>query len=160
MINDLVVENAHLWKYLDDNTISEMAAKGELSNAQCHTDKVIQWSLENRVQLNTEKCKEMRVSFTKSQQQFEPILINSHTLDVVENLKLLSLNISRNLTWNIHIIEIVKKASRISYFWIQLKRAKVASTDLGLFYSSCIRSIMDHAVPVFHYSLLKYLCKN
>ena len=37
MINDLVVENARLWKYVDDTTISETVAK------------VIQWSLENRV---------------------------------------------------------------------------------------------------------------
>ena len=40
---------------------------------------------------------------------------------------------------------------------VQLKRAKVTRTDLGLFYSSCIRSIMDYAVPAFHFSLPKYL---
>jgi len=38
MINDLVVEDARLWKYVDDTTISETVAKGELSNAQRHTD--------------------------------------------------------------------------------------------------------------------------
>ena len=84
MINDLVVENVHSWKYVDDTTISETVAKGELSNAQRYTDKVMQRSLENRVQLNTEMCKEMRISFTKSQQEFEPILINGDTLEVVE----------------------------------------------------------------------------
>ena len=52
MTNDLVVENAPLWKCVDDTTISETVARGELSNAQRYTDKVIQWSLENRVQLN------------------------------------------------------------------------------------------------------------
>ena len=81
MINDLVVENARFWKYVDDTTISETVAIGELSNAQRHTDKVIQWSLKNRLQLNTEKCKEMRISFTKLQQEFEPILINGDALD-------------------------------------------------------------------------------
>ena len=115
MINDLVVEHVRLWKYVDDTTISETVAKRELSNAQRNTDKVIQWSLENRVQLNTEKCKEMRISFTKSQQEFEPILINGDTLEVVENVKLLGLNISSNLTWNIHINEIVKMASMRLY---------------------------------------------
>ena len=34
MINDLVVENARLWKYVDNTTVSETVAKGELSNAQ------------------------------------------------------------------------------------------------------------------------------
>ena len=123
MINDRVVENSRSWKYADDTTISETVAKGELSKAQRYTDKVIQWSLENRVQLNTEKFKKMRISFTKSPQEFEPILINGDTLEVVENVKLLGLNISSNLTWNIHINEIVKKASKRLYFFIQLKRA-------------------------------------
>ena len=76
---------------------------------------------------------------------------------MVENVKLLGLNISSDLTWNIHINETIKKASMRLYFLVQLKRAKAARTDLGLFYSSCIRSIMDYAVPVFHYSLPKYL---
>ena len=33
MINDLVVENPRLWICVDDTTISETVAKGELSNA-------------------------------------------------------------------------------------------------------------------------------
>ena len=46
MINDLVVKNARLWKYVDDTTISETVAKGELiiSNAQRTKDRVVQWS--------------------------------------------------------------------------------------------------------------------
>ena len=102
----LVVENARLWKYVDDTTISETVAKGELSNAQRTTERAVQWSLENRVQLNTDKCKEMRMSLTKSQQEFEPILINSDDLEVVDSVKLLGLNISSDFTWNIHINKI------------------------------------------------------
>ena len=94
----------------------------------------------------------MPISFTKSQQEFEPILINGDTLEVVDSVKLLGRNISSDLTWNIHINEILKKASKRLYFLVQLKRAKVTRTDLGLFYSSCIRSIMDYAVPAFHFT--------
>ena len=45
MINDLVVKNARLWKYVNDTTISETVAKGELitSNAQRTKDRVVQW---------------------------------------------------------------------------------------------------------------------
>ena len=99
----------------------------------------------------------MRISFTRFQQEIEPILIHGDALKVVENVKLLGLIVSSNLNWNIHINEIVKKASKRLYFLIQLKRAKVANTDLGLFYFNCIRSIMDYVVPVFQYSLPKYL---
>ena len=42
-------------------------------------------------------------------------------------------------------------------FLLQFKRAKVTRTNLGLFYSSFIRLIMDYAVPAFHFSLPKYL---
>ena len=94
----------------------------------------------------------MPISFTKSQQEFEPILINGDALEVVDSVKLLGLNISSDLTWNIHINEILKKASKRLYFLVQLKRAKVTRTDSGLFYSSCIRSIMDYAVPAFHFT--------
>ena len=94
----------------------------------------------------------MPISFTKSQQEFEPILINGDALEVVDSVKLLGLNISSDLTWNIHINEILKKASERLYFLVQLKRAKVTRTDLGLFYSSCIRSIIDYAVLAFHFT--------
>ena len=60
---------------------------------------------------------EMRISFSKFQQDFEPILINGDALEVGENVKLLGLNISSNFTWNIHINEIVKKASKRLYFF-------------------------------------------
>ena len=49
VINDLVVKNTRLWKYVDDTTISETVAKGELiiSNAQRTKDRVM---VKNRVQ--------------------------------------------------------------------------------------------------------------
>ena len=50
LINDLVTENARLWKYVDDtkaSIISETVAKGELSNAQRITDRVIKRSPQN-----------------------------------------------------------------------------------------------------------------
>ena len=129
-----------------------ISSQREVTKAQRTTDRVVRWSLENRVQLNTDKCKEKPISFTKSQQEFEPILINGDALEVVDSVKLLGLNISSDLTWNIHINEILKKASKRLYFLLQLKRAKVTRTDLGLFYSSCIRSIMDYAVPAYHFT--------
>ena len=43
---------------------------------------------------------------------------------------------------------------------VQRKRAKDTRTDLGLFYASCIRSIMNYAIPAFHFSLPKYLIQK
>ena len=85
---------------------------------------------------------------------------SSKVMGMLMQLPLYSDNISNDLTWNIHVNEILNKAPKRLYFWVQLKRAKVTRTDLGLFYSSCIISIMDYAVPAFHFSLPKYLMQE
>ena len=68
----------------------------------------------------------MRISFSKSQQEFEPILINGYALEVVETVKLLGLNISSDLTWNIYINETVKKGyKRLYIFWYNLRELRL-----------------------------------
>ena len=160
LITDLSLNGnfkAKLWKYVDDTTTSQVVAKGGASNAQHIADCVSQWSLDNRVQLNSEKCKELRISFTKKQSEFHPILVNGNQLEVVRSAKLLGVIITSDLSWNEHINETVKKASKRLYFLVQLKRAKLPCRDLVLFYATCIRSILVYAAPVFFYALTKYL---
>ena len=74
-----------------------------------------------------------------------------------ESAKLLGVTISNNLTWNMHIDQIIKKASIRMYFLIQLKRANVARHELILFHTSCIRSVRTYASPAFLYVLPLYL---
>ena len=151
--NDLVIDNgiAHIWNYIDDRTVSDVVIKGRESNAQQIADNVAKWSSDNRVQLNSDKCKELRISFAKKESHFAPIVINNEELGLVNSAKLLGVTISNNLTWNEHINEIIKKASKRLYFLSQLKRARVAKQDLVLFYISCIRSILTYVSPVFFY---------
>ena len=75
----------------------------------------------------------MQFSFAKSQQESELLCIYSDVIEVVDSVKLLGLNISSDLTWEIHINEIVKKASKRLYFLVQLKRAKGSSTLVVLY---------------------------
>ena len=95
--------------------------------------------------------------FAKEESHFAPIVINNEELGLVNSAKLLGVTISNNLTWNEHINEIIKKASKRLYFISQLRRARVAKQDLVLFYTSCIRSILTYASPVFFYVLPEYL---
>ena len=76
---------------------------------------------------------------------------------VVGSVKLLGLNIASDLTWNSHISEVIKKASKRLYFLVQLKRARVPLQDLVLFYTSCVRSVTEYAIPVFYNALPQYL---
>ena len=81
LINDLEINNAgNLWKYVDDKTTSEIVVKGASSNSQLIADTVVQWSFENRVKLNGEKCKELRILFAKNKSQLAPIVVNNQEL--------------------------------------------------------------------------------
>ena len=133
LINDLDLSdnlNADIWKYVDDTTTSEVVTKGNQSNVQPIADCVAQWSYNNRVKLNSDKCKELRICFARDQPEFQPILLNGMNLEVVKSAKLLGVTITRNLLCNDHINDIVKKASKRLYFLVQLKRAKHPLKDL------------------------------
>ena len=63
--------------------------------------------------------------------------------------KLLGLTISDDLTWNAHVNEVVKKASKKLYSLVQLKRSRLPPSDLVRLYLSCVRSTVGYAIPVF-----------
>ena len=79
---------------------------------------------------------------------------------MVDRVKLLSVTISSSLSWNIHIGELIKKASKRLYFLAQPKRARGPPNDQVLFYTACIRSIIDYAIPAFYHSLSQHLKKE
>ena len=118
------------------------------------------WTVDNRFQLNIDKCKKIRISFSKNNADLPPLFINGRDLEVVQNAKQLGVTITNNLSWNLHINETIKKASKGLYFLRQLKRARVPTSDFVRFYTCCIRSICDYAVPFFHSCLSNYLIND
>ena len=68
MINDLNAGEAEMWKYVDDTTISEVIAKGQESCIQQMVDDLAIQARDEGFQLNERKCKELRISFAKTNQ--------------------------------------------------------------------------------------------
>ena len=132
MINDLDTP-ADMWKYVDDTSISETVEKGCESNLQRVVDDLSRQSSSEGFQLNEAKCKELRISFTNNNSTFNPILLNGKPLEEVTSAKLLGLNISNDLKWNVHVLELVKKASCRLYFLRQLKRSQIMPAESILF---------------------------
>ena len=81
-------------------------------------------------QMNEAKCKELRVSFARTNPQFDPVMVNEKPLEIVQHAKPLGLNISSDLKWNFHVSEITKKAVPRFYFLRQLKRAAIPTKEL------------------------------
>ena len=77
-------------------------------------------------EINSHKCKELRVSFAKNKVDLPPVVVDGHkNLEVVDHAKLLGVTITSNLSWNMHVSEMVEKASKLVYILRQLKRAYV-----------------------------------
>lgn len=157
MVDDIQVTDNELWKYVDDITIAEPVHKDEVSIIQNAVSEIATKSLQNKFQLNEDKCKEMRISFAKQEPDFAPVIINEKAIETVPTIKLLGLNITNDLKWNYQVAEIIRKVSARLFFLRQLKRANVPSKELLTFYTTCVRPITEYACPVFHNGLPQYL---
>ena len=163
MINDLNTVSNSLWKYVDDTTLAEVIPRGGDSNIQSAVDDIQNQSKTLKFTLNEDKCKEIRIQFSRDNTNYQQLplgTINGKQVDLAFQSKVLGLTISSDLNWNGHIDNIVKKASKRLYFLRQLKRAKVSTTETMCFYCTCIRPIVEYPSPVFHYGIPIYLCKD
>ena len=77
----------------------------------------------------------------------------------MNSVKLVGLNISSDLKWNVHVSELVRKVSTRLYFLRQLKKSHVATLE-SFFYVTCIRSILECGSPVFHRAQPSYLSED
>ena len=92
MINDLKKHSENLWKYVDDTTASEVVLQGEHSEAQLIANEISDWSNINRIQLNANKCKEIRIFFARNPPgELNPITIENQIIEVVSDVKVLLL---------------------------------------------------------------------
>ena len=79
---------------------------------QGYVDSVADWTVDNRFQLNIDKCRAIRISFFKNNADLRPLFINSQELEVIQYAILFGVTIASNLSWNLHINETTKKASK------------------------------------------------
>ena len=91
MINDLRLPQHEQWKYIDDATVSEIIYINSPSKIQDTVDCVQNWSVENKMQLNASKCKELVISFTKSEKEFPRLEIISGQIETVNHARNLGL---------------------------------------------------------------------
>ena len=147
--DDLEVTSSDgVFKYVDDTTTHEIVKKGEDSQAQTLLDEINDWSMANKFHLHPQKCKELRISFTRDDVSYEDVSIDQTTLNTVQSVKILAVTIQNNLKWNLHIKDTIKKASKRLYFLKQLKRAKLSTEELVKFYVTCIQSVILYACQV------------
>ena len=138
--HDLRIHDVRTWKYVDDTTITETIPRDGHSDVQLAVAAVEDWSCDNHMQLNADKCKEMIIDFKRNNHVFNHV--NGKELSVVESVKILGLTVSSNLLWNNHVIEAIKKSNKRIFLLVLLKRAGVPE-DI-IFYWTTISPVLQH----------------
>ena len=90
---------------------------------QCVKNSIINWSQQNKFELNPLKCKEIMVNFSREQPDYPPILVNGTIIERVKKAEVLGLVITDDLKWNEHVNKITIKAARHLYLLKQLKKS-------------------------------------
>ena len=85
-----------------------------------------------------------------------PAEINGTSIQRVTVCKLLGLNINSDLKWKSHINKIVQRANLRLHFLRRLRNAGFSLTELLLYYSSCIRPVLEYACPAWATSVYEY----
>ena len=80
-INDLVINNAGLSKFVADFKTSEVVYKQEPSGVEIGTDEMSQFSKMNIMQRNPNKCKQPRISFSKHPKEF--LVVKVHNINYI-----------------------------------------------------------------------------
>ena len=114
-INDLELASPRCsyWKCVDDITISEFAASCGVSILQSELDNISTSAATNNMVLNPKKCKEMTLRFCRLVDHLPSALaIDTKALESVDAHKVLGVTIQIYLKWDLHINDVVAKASK------------------------------------------------
>ena len=113
-----------LYKYVDDSTMFEICHRKSESILQHSVDIAARWTLHNDMKINSDKSKEMLISFMQDPEfrsTVARLIIDGNEIDNVRYAKLLGDTIYSDLTWNKHVDNIVAKAGKRVYMLYQLK---------------------------------------
>jgi hypothetical protein len=111
-------------------------------------DQISDYANERGMRLNPKKCKYMVTTFLKYKLIENDIFIGGDVVERVSSFKLLGMWLTNNLSWDIHVDKILKKANSRIYALHLLKKAGLSPLNIVHIYCAVIRSQLEYASPV------------
>ena len=150
LVNRLADQWPARLKYVDDTTVFEVVPRCSTSYLQFAVNDIRSFASDKGMRLNPKKCRELVINFLQYLPASPGMLhIDGSPVRRVETYKILGVHLSSDLTWNVHIEYIVRKASKRLYALRSLKKAGVQPSDLVGIYCALIRSVLEYAAPVW-----------
>ena len=160
MINDLLENWNDRWKYVDDTSVSECVEPSSASNLQEVVNYISTWTNNNNMKLNISKCKELIIDFSKDKRIFPSLQIADNYINRVDSAGILGITLQSNMKWNVHVENIIMKASERLYILRLLRRSNANNQTLITVYYTVIRPILEYACQVWHFNIQNYLCED
>ena len=112
-------------------------------------ERLVGWCLDNNLELNVSKTKEMIIDFRKKRYPAPHLLINGVRVELVDSFKFLGTVISSDLSWAVNCTPVVKRCHTRLHFLRQLRNFGLNQTILMQFYRSVIESIIGFGITVW-----------
>jgi hypothetical protein len=141
---------SYLPQYADDTLLYRpIHSEHDINIMQADLDSIISWCHNNKMVLNHDKCKVMRLSRRTGAALSIPSYNLLHTpLSVVHSYKYLGVIFSSNLKWGDHITYITSKTSRLLGYIRRLVRCSDPDILVKLYNSLC-RPILEYGAPAW-----------
>ncbi len=137
-------------KFADDTTVVGLINNNDEANYRDEVTQLATWCSDNNLSLNVEKTKEIVVDFWRAHAQHPPLTINGAAVERVSCIKFLGVHITEDLSWNINIASLAKKAQQCLYFLHKLRRAKAPVPIMHSFYRATTESILTSCITVWY----------
>ena len=123
-------------KYADDTAILAFILCDDETVYRAAIQDFANWCIENYLDFNAVKTKELIFDFRKIHPPHEPIQVANQLIEIVSSYKYLGNIIDDKLTFHENVLRIVGKCNQRLYFLRKLKQFKVDQNIMVLFYSS------------------------
>ena len=145
-INDLlgaISKDSSLALYADDSKLYRIVnSQDDMSSFQDDLDKISDWCKDNKMRINTNKCKLMRIT-RKGCPLVGDYHINDQSFENVHIYKDLGLLTTFNLPWNLHIDAITARANRVLGLVKRTCMDFKDVTTLRTLYCSIVRPLLE-----------------
>ena len=132
-INEYLPTSAEIEKYADD-ILGYLIGKANSELPQEMIDGVDNWCTDNKMKLNSKKCKAV---FTPGSDADKPpkLYLKGELLEIVDSYRYLGIDINNKLDWNQQWERILKSTSSVPFLIKQLKKTWLQKRNL----SNCLQ---------------------
>ncbi|KAI4888458.1 hypothetical protein NFI96_007525 [Prochilodus magdalenae] len=138
--------NCHPQKFSDDSAIDGLITNEEDSEYRELIQDFMDWCLQNHLQINAGKTKELVVDFRRC--RHPPPLVNIRGMDIerVDSYKYLGVHLNNKLDWSVNTTALHKKGQSRLYLLRRLRSFGVQGALLKTFFDTVVASAIFYGV--------------